>query len=165
MKHFDWILFLAAMCFFIGCTAVKLPHYSNGEQVFDQDGARVTVKQLESPKHIPATQAAKTSPVAAAVSKIVHWMEFAGLVCLIAAAALFYFGLILPGAKCAIAGVVLPVSAVWFNYHYGLVIAGILISSAIGFVWAVNQKHPEYLAQLEKKIREQVASYSQIVHN
>ena len=153
------LLILALSLGFCGCSldrAASRWQRQTATQYVEQDGQGVTVQGDESPKRVPATARAKSSPVAAAVSRIVHWMEFAGVVCLVAAAALFYFGMMIPAVKCAVAGVVLPVSAVWFNYHYGLVIGGVLVSAAAGFVFAVNRKHPEYLAKLESKIRSEI---------
>ncbi len=153
----ELLLFAVSLAFFVGCGSLpRLPHLpgqsarTNDVQPDNTTSASgVTVRELKNPPRIPATQAAKSSPVASAVSSIVHWMELAGALCLLAAAILIYLGQIIPGVKCAVAAVALPVSAVWFNYHYGLVIGMILISAAVGFLWAFYKKNPALLSAAE----------------
>ena len=97
---------------------------------------------------IPAT-ANHTSVIARAVSNIVHIAEIVGLLSLISGGLLIYFGQVIPGVKCVIGGIILPVSAVWFDYHYGLVLWLLLIGSAIGFLWALNKYDPALLKSLD----------------
>jgi hypothetical protein len=97
---------------------------------------------------LPAT-ANHTSVIARAVANIVHIAEIVGLLSLIAGGLLIYCGQVIPGVKCVIGGIVLPVSAVWFDYHYGLVLWLLLIGSAGGFLWALNKYDPALLKALD----------------
>ena len=141
MKYF----ILAACLTLAGC----------GTQVTPKTLTPAEQKNYDTPTatQIAATTPAAATPVAHAVSHIVHYMEIAGLLCLLAAAGLIYEGLVIPGVKCALAGIVLPVSAIWFNYHYGLVIALALIAAAIGFVWCFYKEDPSDFEALEAKLK------------
>jgi hypothetical protein len=100
--------------------------------------------------HTPATVAAKISPVAAAVAKTVYLLYAVGVCALIAGGVLIYFGQLIPGAKCVVAGFILPIAATWLNYHYAAVIAAVLIGSAGGFLWAFARHNPAAVAGLRR---------------
>jgi hypothetical protein len=109
-----------------------------------------TPPTVTTSKTVPATSAAASSPVAAAVSKIVYLVYAAGICCLVAGGLLLYVGQVIPGAKCLVAGIVLPVGATWFNYHYAVVLAGLFVASAIGFLWAFAKNNPATVGIIEK---------------
>jgi hypothetical protein len=91
---------------------------------------------------------------------IILWL--AGLACLAICGLCVYSGQIIPAVKFGIAGVLLPIFATWFAYHYILIIAGALVASAIGFLWAernsaiekglITAAHNELTAAYDKLI-------------
>lgn len=82
-----------------------------------------------------------------------HYCEWIGALCFVAAIALGYFGNPIPAVKVGIAGISLLVFAKWFDYHYGIVIAGILISAAVGFLWAWYKDDPTEVKTLLTDIK------------
>lgn len=70
----------------------------------------------------------------AVVDSQVKWFIAAGILCLIASGALFYFGQILPAVKVAAAGLILPIFAVWWSHFYAVVCAAVLIGLALFYL-------------------------------
>ena len=139
----------------LGCAEVRATRNARAaiaEIENQSQPAKPAVKPVK--RAIPATEASATSPVARSVAGIVHLMEAGGVICLLACAALCYFGQYIPGVKCGIAGISLPVCAIWFNYHYGLVIALVLISAALAFLWGFYKEDPQDFALVETKLLE-----------
>ena len=154
MKTIYWCLALVYLGGILGCAEVRATRNTKAAiaEIENQDQTPTAVKPAK--RSIPATEAAKTSPVAKSVAGIVHLMEAGGVLCLLACAALCYFGQYIPGVKCGLAGVALPVCAIWFNYHYGLVIALVLICAALAFLWGFYKEDPEDFALVESKLIE-----------
>jgi len=90
----------------------------------------------------PAKPIPPPTPAQSAVQKAIHtevvFFWIAGMLCLAACGFFAYGGQIVPAVKVGIAGIVLPVFATWFDYHSGILIAGILISCALAFLWGVR---------------------------
>ena len=153
MKTIYFCLALVYLGGILGCAEVRATRNARSaiSEIENQDPtAPPAVKPAK--RAIPATEAAKTSPVARSVAGIVHLMEAGGVICLLACAALCYFGQYIPGVKCGLAGVALPVCAIWFNYHYGLVIALVLICAALAFLWGFYKEDPEDFRLVETKL-------------
>lgn len=76
-----------------------------------------------------------TSTDVSPVQKIVNWqtdlMIWSGCLCLIAAGALAYFQMYFMAVKVGMAGLILPIFAVWYSHYWGWIIAGSLISVAL----------------------------------
>ena len=124
-----------------------------------QDSAPGNSVALSKPVAVslPAT-INKTSAIARVVANIVHISELIGVLSLLAGGALIYFGQIIPGVKCVIGGIALPVCAVWFDYHYGIVLWLLLIGSSAGFLWAFNKYDPALLSSLLASTKNALAS-------
>lgn len=143
------LLCLAFALLFCGCAPF---HFSSNTP--DTTQASSGIFHLFSGNGQTATEKAKLpgQSVAKAVSSIVHGCEWAGLLCLIAAGALGYFGNIIPAVKVGLAGLALIVFARWFDYHYGMVIAALLIAAAVGFMWAWYKDDPSEVKALLGKV-------------
>jgi membrane protein implicated in regulation of membrane protease activity len=94
--------------------------------------------------------AVAVSPAQNAATHVSRWLYAAAGFCLIACAALGYFGQVWPAMKCGIAGITLPVFAAWYSEHWAWVIAGLLVAFAIYFV--VYQH--KFIKPLHKRIEE-----------
>ena len=114
------IALLAACAILTGCHIVPTFHSPIS---FDQKPA---VNQT--------TTAPALTPVQQVVKVQVRWFIGAGILCLLAAGALIYFGMYLPALKVGLAGILLPIFAAWFSVHYAWIIAGSLISLAVWYV-------------------------------
>lgn len=154
-KIFIGLVLVYAFVGIVGCGSVHTLANAKGQarsaiaDYQNQDAAPVA---KVAKRAIPATEASASSPVARSVAGIVHLMELGGLLCVVACGALIYFGLYIPAAKCGIAGIVLPVCAIWFNYHYGLVIGLVLICCAVSFIWGFYKKDTEDFELIESKL-------------
>jgi len=118
---------------------------------------QIDYSQITKSKSNSAISNSSHSPVAASVAKMVYILYAVGICCLLASAALFYFGMIIPGSKCLLAGFFLPIAATWLNYHYAAVIAAVLIGSALGFLWAFAKHNKEKIAYAEKYAETEIA--------
>ena len=155
-----WLLFNSA--FFAGCFAVaigkrgtmyqsvKAPPEPNVIQRIFEPSKSVQMELAAAKWQGPVETAKAPSPstiaIKGTVSTTEHLLWCAGVVCLLGAGACFYFGMYIPGAKLAAAGLLLPIFATWFAFNYLWIMAIALIGSAIGFLWA------ERNSSLEKSI-------------
>lgn len=97
----------------------------------------------------PATGGVKTG-VQQVVTKQVWLFWVAGIVCLCAAGALAYFGQIVAAIKVGIAGLILPIFAIWWSEHYALVIAAVLIGAAVWYLLTHAAARSAIAAELSK---------------
>ena len=87
-----------------------------------------------------------------AVKKVSLFLWFAGFCFLAAAGLLYYIGQYIPAIKYTIAGVALPVGAIFFQAHYVVIFSVILIASALGFLWGTRN------SSLSKSVETALAS-------
>lgn len=83
------------------------------------------------------------SPVKETIERETFWFWIIAVLCWLGGAACIYLQLYIPAVKLFIAGIALPIFAEWFAYHYILIIAGALIASAVGFLWANRKSQSE----------------------
>jgi hypothetical protein len=113
----------------------------------------------------PEGQAPPT-PGEIAKAEGLKWFYIAGLLCVPAAVALFYFRHPLLGGVCALGAVGLPLlgnflgseKAVWF----GLALAGALVALAVAW-FKLRPYHPEYIAEVKAKGEQLLAKAKSLV--
>jgi hypothetical protein len=133
---------VCAMC--LPLTGCELAHLAAGSQQQHVQAARTDVPS-------PAVAVSPADrPAALAARSVSRWLYAAAGFCLIACAALGYFGQVWPAVKCGIAGITLPIFAAWYSEHWAWVIAGLLVAFAIYFL--VYQHR--FISPLVKRIEE-----------
>lgn len=156
MKSVCWVLLSTAITLsaltFTGCRMLSGGSFFNPPPGYAQvPGAPLKPGQ-------PLILTGKT-PVQSVVEKQVWLFWIAGLVCLLAAGALGYFGQYIAAVKVGLAGLILPIFATWWSAHYAIVIAAVLIGAAIWYVLthaaarsAINAELDKLKSSLEKKV-------------
>ena len=153
---FSALLTLAALTF-TGCRLTHGSFFSPPPGYAQVPGAPAGTVAPVKPGQ-PLILTGKT-PVQSVVEKQVWLFWIAGLVCLLAAGALGYFGQYLAAVKVGLAGLILPIFATWWSSHYAIVIACVLIGAAIWYVLthaaarsAISAEIDKLKTSLEKKI-------------
>ena len=115
------------------------------QQVTLADGSKVTLGALL--KNNDTAGAKKPGTISEAVEKVGTLLWVAAVILLFIAGICAYAGMIIPAVKFGIAGLCLPIAAVFFEAHWGVIIACILVAAAIGFIWA--ERNSPVLAEIE----------------
>ena len=134
---------MLAVALLSGCSLFKIstPTFS----------AKVPTAAQSAPADLTHQPVAVVSPVRQMVSFEEKLFIAAGILCLLASGALFYFGQIVAGVKVCAAGIVLPIFAVWFSAHFAIVIAAILIVLAITYIIQNAALEKKIIAWTEKQ--------------
>ena len=153
MKSICWLLLclLASLVLAVaGCRSLFAPA-SAYNQIGAQPGG-VSPSFTPSGKLQPGQPmilSGKTA-VQSVVAKQVWLFWIAGLLCLLAAGALAYFGQYLAAVKVGLAGLILPIFATWWSQHYAVVIAVTLIGAAVWYVLTHAAARGAISAELDK---------------
>ena len=147
---FALLLYAVSLCFFLTCgcsvmNALRHPFAAEGSN------GRNPTMGASTGATMPALSSKPTNPKSGIASFFSTVMEISialGLLSLSAGGALIYFGMVIPGVKCIIGGIALPVAAIWLDFHYALVIWIVFISAAIGFAWALHRYDPKLASTL-----------------
>jgi hypothetical protein len=150
---------LAILCALCGCISVpKMPALPQSQpskpsliaRVFEPANAQSQEAAIE--RNAPLI--IDDSPVRATVKREVTWFWVAGILCLLAAGGCAYVQLYIPAIKLGAAGILIPIFATWFAYHYAAIICTALIASAIGFLWAYRNSAIEQgaIADVESEV-------------
>ena len=139
-KSLSILCMILAVAFLSGCSLFKI---STAEV---PPIPHATVQPAVTPAPAPAL-----SPVRQMVSFEEKLFIAAGILCLLASGALFYFGQIVSGVKVCAAGIILPIFAVWFSAHFAIVISSILVVLAITYIIQNASVEKKVVAFLEKQ--------------
>jgi hypothetical protein len=137
-KSFSILCMMLAVAFLSGCSLFK-----------------ISTAELPPIPHATVQPAVTPAPALSPVRQMVSFEEklfiAAGILCLLASGALFYFGQIVAGVKVCAAGIILPIFAVWFSAHFAIVIAAILIVLAITYIVQNAALEKKIIAWTEKQ--------------
>lgn len=135
-KSLSILCMILAVAFLSGCSLFKI--------------STAEVPPIPHATVQPAVTSA-LSPVRQMVSFEEKLFIAAGILCLLASGALFYFGQIVAGVKVCAAGIILPIFAVWFSAHFAIVISAILVVLAITYIIQNAAVEKKVVAFLEKQ--------------
>ena len=137
-------MLLVSIFVFEGCGVVhSLQHPFTVPSIESSGTQNPTQASISSGKPTPVS-----TPIKSFFANVTRLAIVIGGLSLLAGGALIYFGSVIPGVKCIVGGIALPVAAIWIDYHYGLVIWLLCIGSAVGFIWALNKYDPALAAKL-----------------
>lgn len=127
---FFWIS-LIALAFLPSCGSIKAIHaaLNSPSEIISQDRKEAATATITA-KAANLVIIGKPS-IAHVVQVQSKLMIATGVLCILTAVALFYFQMYFMAIKLFLAGIVLPIFAIWFQNNWGWVIAGALISIAL----------------------------------